>query len=594
MKKTNNLASKFALAAFFALGALAVTSCNKDNNESGQELPAGNSQIIVRIAGISDGDNNNSKGSKSSTSNHKTSSEKSIELVSGNGFDAVVAVDNQVPSTSKTPSLRAANGTSVSSNMAAGTKYRLFLYKKEGATYTYDNSYEFTVGQETPIQVKKGVSYKWVALSYNNKEAVADRGADDQLLLPENKDVLFASSTADLTIGDNTSPINITFNRLFSRIGIELNTKGMFGPMNSATVTVTGHSTKTATVDLTTGALVLAQAAHTPEISFASFINTSEGDASQKIAYYYTADETPQAIKVVVKDLSIKLDNGTNRVFSTSTLSQTQAISPERGKNHRLLLGLTESALTRDGVQWSRSNLYYKAGDATPYRFNPTNDFNAIADPRAYFSFKGHLPMTLASNDPKKQKDPCALVYPAGLWKTPTAAQVGAVTSRAGLLGDLLGGVLDLVLPSKTPGTSENNKALEYAGATGANPAYGDAQNTLRFNYNGSQTKVSVLSDLVSLNLGNTQGKHAAFWSSSELIDLSLLGTGVGAQSFIGYKASGLLGSATIASTGVGLLNINLLGLDVISSELMNVRCVRDESWNIASVLPGYNPEPAL
>ncbi|MNL70443.1 hypothetical protein D3C87_1954480 [compost metagenome] len=102
--------------------------------------------------------------------------------------------------------------------------------------------------------------------------------------------------------------------------------------MNSATVTVTGHSTKTATVDLTTGALVLAQAAHTPEISFASFINTSEGDASQKIAYYYTADETPQAIKVVVKDLNIKLDNGTNRVFSTSTLSQTQAISPERGK----------------------------------------------------------------------------------------------------------------------------------------------------------------------------------------------------------------------------------------------------------------------
>lgn len=594
MKKTNNLASKFALAAFFALGTLAVTSCNKDNNQTGQEVPTGSSQIIVRIAGISDGASNSSKGSKSSIASHKTSSSKSIELVSGNGFDAVIAVDNQIPASTKTPSLRAANGTPVSSNMIAGTKYRLFLYKKTGATYTYENSYEFTVGQETPIDVKKGASYKWVALSYNNGEAVANRGTDDQLLLPENKDVLFASSTADLTIGDSTSPINITFNRLFSRIGIELNTKGMFGPMNAATVTVTGHSTKTATVDLTTGALALAQTASTPAISFASFINITEGDASQKIAYFYTADETPQAIKVVVKDLSIKLDNGTNRVFSTSTLSQTQAIAPERGKNHRLLLGLTESALTRDGVQWSRSNLYYKAGDVTPYRFNPTNDFNVIADPRAYFSFRGHLPMVLASNDPKKQKDPCALVYPAGLWKTPTAAQVGAITSRSGLLGDLLGGVLDLVLPSKTKGTSESNKGLEYSGATGANPAYGDAQNTLRFNYNGSQTKISVLSDLVSLNLGNTQGKHAAFWSSNELIDLSLLGTGVGAQSFIGYKASGLLGSATIASTAAGLLNINLLGLDVISSELMNIRCVRDQSWNTVSLLPGYNPEPAL
>lgn len=594
MKKSNNLASKFALAAFFALGTLAITSCNKDNNQTGQEVPAGNGQIIVRIAGISDGTNNSSKGSKSSIANYKTSSSKSIELVSGNGFDAVVAVDNQIPATTKTPSLRAANGTPVSSNMTAGTKYRLFLYKKTGATYTYENSYEFTVGQETPIDVKKGASYKWVALSYNNGEAVANRGTDDQLLLPENKDVLFASSTADLTIGDSTSPINITFSRLFSRIGIELNTKGMFGPMNSATVTVTGHSTKTATVDLTTGALVLAQTASTPAISFASFTNTTEGDASQKVAYFYTADETPQAIKVVVKDLNIKLDNGTNRVFSTSTLSQTQAIAPERGKNHRLLLGLTESALTRDGVQWSRSNLYYKTGDVTPYRFNPTNEYNAVADPRAYFSFRGHLPMALASNDPKKQKDPCALVYPAGLWKTPTAAEIGAVTSRSGLLGDLLGGVLDLVLPSKTKGTSENNKGLEYAGATGANPAYGDAQNVLRFNYNGSQSKISVLSDLVSLNLGNTKGKHAAFWSSNELIDLSLLGTGVGAQSFVGYKASGLLGSATIASTAAGLLNINLLGLDVISSELMNIRCVRDQSWNTVSLLPGYNPEPAL
>jgi hypothetical protein len=41
------------------------------------------------------------------------------------------------------------------------------------------------------------------------------------------------------------------------------------------------------------------------------------------------------------------------------------------------------------------------------------------------------------------------------------------------------------------------------------------------------------------------------------------------------------------------VLNIDLLGtLNVVNSSLMNVRCVRDASWNPTA--PGYDPNPDL
>lgn len=96
MKTTNkHFVSKLAFAAFLALGTLAVSSCSKIDNQDGKEVPAGESQIIVRIAGVSDANDNNSKGSKSSTSN--LTNKSSMSFVEGNGFDAIVGVDNNTP-----------------------------------------------------------------------------------------------------------------------------------------------------------------------------------------------------------------------------------------------------------------------------------------------------------------------------------------------------------------------------------------------------------------------------------------------------------------------------------------------------------------
>ncbi|WP_400261868.1 hypothetical protein ACFX5U_20140 [Sphingobacterium sp. SG20118] len=607
----NNIASKFALAAFLALGTLAVTSCSKDNNQTGQEIPTGNSQLIVRIAGISDGENISTKGAKGSTS--KTSaSTHSIELVQSNGFDAIVAVDNNVPATQTTPiaGLKAANGKRAASTpMLGGTKYRLFLYKKNGATYTYDQSVDFSSGTEAPVTVTKGATYKWIAISYNStSDLVQDRGINDTFTLPENKDVLYAASAADFTVGESVEPINISFNRLYARIAVEVNTLGMFAPMNSAKITVTGQSARSATVDLTTGTLTLAPSAGVPELTEADFTDI-DGDASRKVAYYYTADPAAQNLTVKVTDLSIKLDDGNDRTFGSTALTQIKSITPVLGQNHRFLVGIAESALTYGTTKWARSNLYYRTTDALgatiPYRFYHTNPLSPNKQ-ESFFSFRGHLPGRLATSTEVNQKDPCTLVYPAGLWKTPTDTQIGTLTSNQGVLDGLLGSVLGLVFTAPgTPGAAFGPSYIEYTPTVGVNAAYGSATsatNKLRFQYNGLQNNISVVSGLINVSLGDV-GQTAAVWSSSRVLDgglLALLSTGVGAWGYLGSTAPArLIGlpprpERAIASKGAGVLNLAVVGLDVAGSGFMNVRCVRDAAWTVASQAANYNPMPIL
>ena len=602
MKTTNNnLASKFALAAFLALGTLAVTSCNKDKTQNGQEVPSDQSQLMVRIAGISDGE---STVKKASTSRSKSGS-NSIELVQSNGFDAIVAVDNNVPSNDASAfspaGLRASSGLKAATPLASTTTYRLYLYKNNGGTYTFTKSVQFTPGAETPIQVPNG-SYKWVALSYNNTDAIPDADASNNLVLPENKDVLYATSGAtDITINSNTAPLSITFNRLYARIAIEVNTLGMFAPINSATIAVTGQSAKAATLNLTTGALTVAPSGGTPALTEVNFTNL-DGNAARKIAYYYTADQTAQNLSVSVTNLKIQLDNNTERSFGTTALTQSKAITPVRGQNHRFLVGITESALTYGSgtglAQWSRSNLYYKPGDATPYRFYHTNP--QTNDPNSFFSFGAHLPRVLASAN--AAVDACSLVYPAGLWKTPTAAQLGNVTSL-GLLGGLLGdlgltnvaGIDALVvvqdaLAAKVVNSTAAATYSEFTPTAGNNSAYGAATssvNKLRFNYNGYMNTLGAVNNLITLDLGNTYGSYNAFWTSENLIGSPVINLGV--KYHLGHTTGGNYKAYRTTS----VLSAGLLGaVSVINSPLMNIRCVRDATWAAKSAAANYEPMP--
>jgi len=589
----NNIASKLALAAFLALGTLTVTtSCNNNKNEVGQEIPDGKAQVIVRVAGIND--NNPSVKGKASTSSTKAGS--STELIQGNGFDLVTAVSDKIETNA---ALKASSSGTKAAALTPGFKYRLFLYKKNGATYTFEKSALFVAGQETPISVTDGATYKWVAISYNSTEDVPDRVGSDNYALPENKDVLYAASASDFTVAGASVPISVTFNHHLSRIALELNTKGLFAKQNSATVTVSGLTAQTGTIDLTTGNFVGALTPVSLTLDYSSFtdINTF-GD--RRVAYVYTAGQALQNITVALSNLRVQLDNNTERNFGATTLSKTFSITPVRGSSHNLLLAPTESPLsytkpgTNQTVLWARSNLYYRPSDnaENPYRFYHTNPFSpAVAE--SFFSFKGHLPGRLASGVEANQKDPCALIYPAGLWKTPNDTEVGNLTSQQGLVSGLVGAILG---NPQTPGTTFGSNYIEYtAGAGAANSPYATTPdaNRLRFYYNGIQTTVSLVSGLINVNLGGTAGTTSSFWSSSRVLDAAILQ--VGAWSYIATNQDPLIGAPrSVASKGAGVLNIDLLNLGLVGSGFMNVRCVRDANWTAASQAPTYNPNPNL
>lgn len=587
-----------------------TSSCTKNNSQTEQEDPDGQSQITVRIASINEEDLNIINGTKSSSLKATTPHHHNINIVEGDGFDAIIAVDNISPATTKTE-IKATNGIrAASSTMETGTLYRLFLYKNNNNTYSFVKSVTLIAGSESPIQLSNGI-YKWVAVSYNSKtDQVPDRGSDNNFTLPENKDILYATSSTDLNITGATTPIAINFNRVFARVAVEINTLGLFGPMTSTpTITVTGDKLlKSGTIDLTTGEFIGNTTTGTDlaltQNDFTD-INPVAGQTYQKVAYFYTAGQPTKDLTITLSDLIIKLDDGTTRNFFLSTLTQTKSITPERGKNHRLLVGIAESALTLGTTKWARSNLFYRTSDAlgakTPYRFYPNNPYLPNQQ-ESFFSFKGHLPGRLASANPANQKDPCSLVYPAGLWKTPSEAQITPLTSNRGLLDGALGSVLDLLgtMPA-TPGSNYGTIYIEYPVTAGFNPAYGGTTsrtNRVRFYYNGIQNSVILANGLINMNIVEA-GATVGIWSSDRVLDggiLDQLSTGVGAWGYLGSTKSMSLfqPQRAIATKSAGLLNIDLLGSGLVASGFMNVRCVRDESWAVASTSANYNPYPVL
>lgn len=611
MKTINHtLTSKFALAAFLALGTLAVTSCNKNKSQTEEVVPDGKNQVIIRISGISDGENIATNGIKSSTSVNKSTNQNSFKLVQGEAFDAIVGVDNQALASS---GLKASNGTRAANTpLAPTTTYSIYFYKKNtDNTYSFVKSVPLTAAAQATIDLANG-SYRWLAISYNNTEVLPTGTTPTALpadaLLDINKDVLVASSVTDLSINGNSVPLNITFNRVFSEVTVEVNTLGMFAPMTETpTISVTGP-VFTKKINFANGQLALesSTALNLTKTNFTDE-NGGAGDSYKKIATFRTAGQTDSlTVNAKVSGLKIEIDNNTTRDFGTTQSNQSIKFLPTGGKNQRLLVGIAESALTYSGVKWARSNLYYRTGgdlNTTPYRFYHTNPYSPDKS-ESFFSFRGHLPGRLAVSTETNQKDPCSLVYPAGLWKTPTDTQIGNLTSNQGLVDGLLGSLISALFPAAgTPGAAFGNNYIEYTPTAGVHAAYGAATNKIRFQYNGLQNTVSAASGLINVSLGEI-GKTAAIWSNDRVLEggiLNLLSTGVGAWSYLASTAPAAIGlpprpARAIASKGAGILNLAAVGLDVTGSGFMNVRCVRvpDATWNTLSKKSDYNPMPTL
>lgn len=557
-----NYVPKMAVAVLLLSGATLFQSCSKDQNDDpGQGGTQFNGKLTVQVLGIDDSQPIVSANPTGNKGRGIAKNPTPVKTVSFAAFDAKTTVEHDNLKETN-PAIGYQPGTSANVNqqlaaaMKPNIKYRLLLYKNDG---TFVSSTALSSGTAGVIDLEKGFTYRWYAVSYNTIDVVPDitDPLNPTLALPEGQDVLYAggsfSTAANAPDGSNTT-LAITFRHRLARIAIELNTMGMFANMSNATLAVSGVGVKKATMNLKTGALTdLTTYAQT--INYSNFTDLLEGFGDAKVAYAYTADSTTALnVSVSVSNLALTLDDASTRSFAT-LLGATPAVfafnfTPEMGKSYRTKMDLIESPLTIAGVRWARGNVYFNAGH-NPYRFSHTNA--PTQNLNTYFSFNSKTPGQYGVNN--VAGDPCADVYPAGIWRQPTNAEFTSLTGVLGLGGETI-----------IYGTNAGSGYFEYAAAGTGAPYPGTR---VRFNFNGEGSNISLIEGVIEIGLGNN-GTEAHLWSSSPVLAVPPL-LSVGALYYTGTRTFGI----NSASVATGLLNISAIGIAVIESNFKNVRCVR-------------------
>src|SRR5690606_8640389 len=270
--------------------------------------------------------------------------------------DMVVSIGDNIPvktidmaTGAKRSGLAADVSTQAVEVVETGVKFVIYLY--EGNNFV--SSALLEAGTSGMIEgLNPEGSYTWVALSYNDSEdAPAETPSGADVALMQNKDVLYASGAINLA---ESNTIDITFDHLFSRIGIELNTIGVFGEITGTpAISVSGMALTTGSLNLLTGDVTPSGSTFDPVLSYADFENVDPNYDDAKIAYVYTASTTDTLnlqLSVAAPGLTIShADGGLLRTYFAGGATVSSSIMPEMGKSHHVLFNVVESALTGPG-----------------------------------------------------------------------------------------------------------------------------------------------------------------------------------------------------------------------------------------------------
>lgn len=556
------------------------------------------------------------------------------KLISFNDFDAIPSVQDLKPSISSKILIKDKNRLSASTPVNQGVKYYLLLFNdNNGSRGTFRNSYLLTAGQVTTIRIEPGKKYYWMAYSYNTNldDLPTVTSSNLNVSMGENKDFLFAEGVTNIISATQPTFLSIIFNHMLSRVGIEINARGMFTDDIKAldtdlilsrfkiTTPIIGNPReedlplKVANFNLLNKNITESSANYSNNTFKIFSFNKPEGDLPKSdsvLTYLYIPPYTNGEFRLNVRlnKLEIELDqearvleNRSSRIFNYLDNPETSRpiIFSEdvslltSGKSVLLKVDLVESPLTINtrgryellgipligfnySVKWARSNLYFKPLDQS-YRFQHANVQSNNSN--SYFAWGSDRPFEYGKNS-----DPCLSVYPTGMWRMPNAADfyatIGGAVTDVNLLNILkvnlnLLGLSILGLDFPTPSSrNRTDKFVEYTPDAGNSSFYNsalgvDLNNKLRFNYNGFYLNIGLVENLIGLNLGDF-GNVSRIWTSSANVGLLGPVAGVGAISY-----TGTLAMDYVDASPLNLLNIDLLGINVAKTDLLNIRCVR-------------------
>lgn len=431
-KMSNTSLIRFCVLGVISLGLM--TSCDK-NAGAGDGADSGSAaSLSIQVEGIENEiDTKASKASNSRSSSQLPTGVLEEKDVTYKEFDAIVRLqEDQVAGDRTVSNNQVAKGTAGKSATKAlamdpGIKYRLLLYK-DGKFVT---SLHAQSGVASHVEVVKGEEYTWYAYSYNTTDNIPDvaNPAAPVIESAVDKPLLYASGTVTVTgAGNVDKPLLVRFAHRTSKIGAELSARGMFAGLESITANFAGTDyIQKGTLNVLTGQYESMTAVDVGNLVFTNFsVKTKD---TIKVASYYTAAQTPiPAMTVNVQSFTIKLDKVFNGVGTRtfSTPFQFSMDLPDMTWGHRLTsaMDLIESAVTVNGIRWSRANLYFSVADRA-YRFRHQIEPIYGRVEEEYWNFKAPFP-----NGTIGGQDPCTRVYPLGKWKMPNRDETSRLISQ--------------------------------------------------------------------------------------------------------------------------------------------------------------------
>lgn len=349
------------------------------------------------------------------------------------------------------------NKVAVDLTIGSSVKFRLIIYQASNMSTPIFNQV-LGLGDKPSIGLNSGVEYKWFAFSINagtvpniNSSGVVSK-ADIA-----NKDFMFATNTLTPVAGENY--LQITFKRQTALIQVDLNSRGIFGPMQDITnislgTGNAGNSTfnniiQTGDFNIQSGAYTnLTTENITMSTPAMAVVDTRWGNA-QKLASFYSAENnTPRTIsanqlKVRFNKLSITLDDGNTRTFTDATqvpIPHSTSLQLQKGKRSKATVRLVESGILVGGLYWARTNLIYDAaklygasgpvtGQSDAYRFRPNNNYITPSN-NEYWN---HNTLTPTGTDYSSTRV-CDRVFPDGTWTHPIENQVSGIRHFTNLI----------------------------------------------------------------------------------------------------------------------------------------------------------------
>lgn len=417
------------------LGALCsvlagVNSCSSRENDSPSKEEVNGTVLRVKIAGIADNveveaspmaskNNNTISGASSESSTIVT--EKMLNL---KGFDALVSIEKSNPNNGLARTAMASSskiGATALGLMNVGAKYRLMIYNAADTNHTTPVvDIEATSGTDPAIKIDAGKSYTWYAFSLNENTTVpvVNNGVVAKAGL-KNKDILLASGNLNAQYGENY--LNIIFNHNTARINVAIDSRGMFGSMNSNPLRnlIVGGSDilKYGDLNVFTGTY-----SNTSSYTVADVTPVNTYGNAVKTYTYYTADNTTavpaNGLKANIAATGIVQPDpfgGTNTVMlpdNTTIPFNNNAFTVAYNNSYNLNIRLIESGVKVGGITWARSNLAwgnYGSLQTKIFDPNPRRPYDISGNGRYYFYWGINSP-----------GDYCADVYPAGTWRMPT------------------------------------------------------------------------------------------------------------------------------------------------------------------------------